>query len=293
MPSSHYETLGVPRNASHQDIVRAYRRLALQHHPDKNGTGDHAKFQSIKEAYEVLGNSIKREAYNLTAGGWTDTQSSHIDAYCNRMLNAMLGYLWVLMKQIMEERVQNVVITLSIDLEDVYHHRVKKLNVRVKRWLEDGTYGDHTVTLYVSLLNFDTEHRFSKMGDDGRLNRKRRSDIIVKLDIKLHPHIKMDTMSICPYDIYIEQKITLYDYYYNTSFTKDVFGSNICVDYSPGQTVAIAKGKGLPFCEGTTPCVKRGDLLVHFELVLPNTLPSVARTVLLDLFHDDPETNPE
>jgi DnaJ-class molecular chaperone len=49
---SHYETLKVQENASSDDIKKAYRKLASQHHPDKGG--DTKEFQKIQEAYEAI-----------------------------------------------------------------------------------------------------------------------------------------------------------------------------------------------------------------------------------------------
>ena len=63
----YYKILGVPRNASEQDIKKAYRKLAMQYHPDRNpGKEEWAneKFKEINEAYGVLGDPEKRGQYD-------------------------------------------------------------------------------------------------------------------------------------------------------------------------------------------------------------------------------------
>lgn len=63
MSKNYYETLGVEKNASKDDIKKAFRKLAHQHHPDKNG-GDDKKFKEVNEAYQVLSDEQKRAQYD-------------------------------------------------------------------------------------------------------------------------------------------------------------------------------------------------------------------------------------
>ena len=62
----YYEVLGVSKSASADEIKKAYRRLAMKHHPDRNkdDSGSEGKFKEVKEAYEVLRDGDKRAAYD-------------------------------------------------------------------------------------------------------------------------------------------------------------------------------------------------------------------------------------
>lgn len=58
----YYSVLGVPKSASDEEIKKAYRKLAMKHHPDRGG--DQTQFQQIQEAYATLGDAQKRAEYD-------------------------------------------------------------------------------------------------------------------------------------------------------------------------------------------------------------------------------------
>jgi molecular chaperone DnaJ len=66
-----YETLGVPKNASQDEIKKAYRKLARKHHPDANPGDESAetRFKEVQHAYDVLGDADKRKQYDAFGDG--------------------------------------------------------------------------------------------------------------------------------------------------------------------------------------------------------------------------------
>lgn len=65
MAKDYYSLLGVPKSATAEEIKKAYRKLAVQYHPDKNKSKEaEDKFKEINQAYEVLGNEQKRRQYD-------------------------------------------------------------------------------------------------------------------------------------------------------------------------------------------------------------------------------------
>src|SRR5207344_3288327 len=68
----YYETLGVPKTATEEEIRSAFRKLARKYHPDvaKDKKAAEEKFKEINEAYEVLGDPEKRKKYDQLGANW-------------------------------------------------------------------------------------------------------------------------------------------------------------------------------------------------------------------------------
>ncbi|MBI4158992.1 molecular chaperone DnaJ [Candidatus Woesearchaeota archaeon] len=77
----YYEILGVSKTSNKEDVKKAYKKLALQHHPDKGG--DAEKFKEISEAYAVLSDDTKRQQYNQFGHAGFDQRYSQEDIFRN------------------------------------------------------------------------------------------------------------------------------------------------------------------------------------------------------------------
>ena len=74
----YYETLGVKKDSTQNDIKRAYRKLARKYHPDVSDLPDaEEKFKQLGEAYEVLKDPEKRAAYDQLGANWKAGQEFH------------------------------------------------------------------------------------------------------------------------------------------------------------------------------------------------------------------------
>ncbi|XP_077567370.1 dnaJ homolog subfamily A member 4 [Stigmatopora nigra] len=121
--TGYYDLLGVDPKASADEIKKAYRKLALKYHPDKN-PNEGEKFKLISQAYDVLSDSKKRDLYNqggeqaIKEGGMGGG-SSPMDIF-----NMFFGGGGRMQR---ERRGENVVHQLSVTLEDMYNGSTRKL----------------------------------------------------------------------------------------------------------------------------------------------------------------------
>ena len=117
--TDHYATLGVAKTATADEIKRAYRRLASQHHPDKGG--DTAQFQKIEEAYRVLSDPAQRQRYDNPQpnfGGFSFQQGQNLHDIFGQMFgqNSPFGS---------QRPKSHIRMTIWITLADVLGARVR------------------------------------------------------------------------------------------------------------------------------------------------------------------------
>ncbi|AWP05568.1 putative dnaJ -like subfamily A member 1 [Scophthalmus maximus] len=129
-----YDTLGVKPNATPDELKRAYRKLALKYHPDKNPT-EGEKFKQISQAYEVLSDAKKREVYDrggekaIKEGGTGGGGCSGGGGFASPM-DIFDLFFGGGSRMHRERKGKNIVHQINVTLEDLYNGATRKLNVQ-------------------------------------------------------------------------------------------------------------------------------------------------------------------
>ena len=171
----YYSILGVSRNASPEEIKKAYRKLAMQHHPDRGG--DHNKFAQINSAYETLSNSDKRSAYDNPHPQDFFHQNSNP---FNNGFGDMFGNTFHFNFGNQRPKNRDITIAATIELVDVLVGK----NLIIQYRLSTGEIETLTVEVPPGARNGDTV-RYQGLGDKGD-PRFPRGDLNVKIQVRKH-----------------------------------------------------------------------------------------------------------
>ncbi|XP_053274437.1 dnaJ homolog subfamily A member 1 [Pleuronectes platessa] len=129
-----YDTLGVKPNATPDELKRAYRKLALKYHPDKNPT-EGEKFKQISQAYEVLSDANKREVYDrggekaIKEGGTGGGGGGGGGGFASPM-DIFDLFFGGGSRMHRERKGKNIVHQISVTLEDLHNGATRKLNLQ-------------------------------------------------------------------------------------------------------------------------------------------------------------------
>jgi len=248
--TDYYAALGVPKTATADDIKRAFRRLASQHHPDKGG--DTQKFQAIQQAYATLSDDQKRAEYDNPRPQFSGFQGHPGGVNINDIFGQMFGQQFA--QQHQHPRRSHVRMTLWITLLDVA--------TGGKRTVSLGTQaGVSAVEIEIPLgINDGDNVQYEGIGPGG-------SDLVVQFKVtpdrvwtrdglNLGKEVRIDIWNlILGGDLTIE------------TLTGKTLSTRVPARTQPG-TVLRLKSQGLQDRTGQT-----GDIMVRVQAQIPENIP--------------------
>jgi DnaJ-class molecular chaperone len=252
--TDYYAALGVPRTATADDIKKAFRRLASQHHPDKGG--DTQKFQAIQQAYATLGDEQKRAEYDNPRPQFSGFQGFHGTpggVNINDIFGQMFGQQFA--QQHQHPRRSHVRMTLWIKLLDVA--------TGGKRTVSLGTQaGVSAVEIEIPLgINDGDNVHYEGIGPGG-------SDLVVTFRISPDQTWQRDGLNLTQ-----EVRIDIWNLILGGDLTIDTLTGKTLSTRVPARTqpgtVLRLKSQGLRDRAGQT-----GDIMVRVQAQIPDDIPS-------------------
>lgn len=238
-----YQTLGVNREATADEIKRAYRKLASQHHPDRGG--DTQRFQEIQVAYDTLTDPQRREALDnpgfagFGAGAPFDFQSIY-DIFGTRFQQA-------------QPRRQQARMSLWITLRDVAVGGHRTISVGTQQ-------GTHAVDIEIPLgINDGDTVQYANVGPDGM-------DLLTTY--RIHPDARFQRQDL---NLLCEQTVSIWDLILGCETTvKDIAGQELSLTVpartQPGTRFRL-RGRGLKSRNGQS-----GDIVIKLQALIPESI---------------------
>lgn len=241
-----YQTLGVNRDATADEIKRAYRKLASQHHPDRGG--DTKTFQEIQTAYDTLSDPNRRAAYdNPGFGGFAG--GFRADAPFD--FQTIFDIFGTRFQQPQQQRRQQARMSLWITLRDVAQGGKKTISVGTPQ-------GTHAVEIEIPLGIEDGDTvQYAGIGPGGM-------DLVVSY--RIHPEPKFSRQGL---NLFTEHTVDVWQLITGgATQVRDILGNvlemTIPARTQPGTTVRL-RGRGLTGRNKST-----GDMLVKLQARIPD-----------------------
>jgi len=165
--TKYYDILGVKPGVSDIELKKAYRKMALKFHPDKNpGPEAGEKFKEISQAYEVLSNEDKRRVYDMhgeqgikEGGGGGGNFSSPMDIFDMFFGGGMGGMGGMGGRSRGPRRTKNLMHQMSVSLEEMYNGTTRKLALQKNVICADCDGKIHFQKLIIDKLEIPTNTR--------------------------------------------------------------------------------------------------------------------------------------
>lgn len=278
----YYEVLGVKKNASKEDIKKAYRKLARRYHPDLNPGNKEAeeKFKEIQEAYSVLSNGEKRQAYDTfgsaephpgagagrTTWKWQEGSPEGVQFNFGDLsgLEDILGDIFGAREGTTGRgRGRNVEYQIEIDFETAIKGGTRGITITRE---VGGKPLTETISVRIPAgVNNGSRIRVSGKGGEARKGGGT-GDLYLIVKVRPHPIFQREQN-----DIYVELPITVYEAALGARISVPTVDGTALVTVPPGVqggTRLRLRGKGVPYLKNEG----RGDQYVTVKIVMPEEI---------------------
>lgn len=302
----YYQTMGVARDASHDDIKKAYRKLARKYHPDvSKEAGAEGKFKDIGEAYDVLKDPQKRAAYDQLGSHLPgqdfrpppDWQRQHAqygaaDDFGGVDLGDLFSELFGVARRArgggrgagdagaggFTVRGQDFEVNIEIDLKDAFHGAEISLELAMPEIASDGSVRRNARAVKVRVPKGATEGQKMRVPGKGGpgIGGAQNGDLYLNIALRPHQLFKPNGN-----DLYLELPIAPWEAALGASVEAPTMDGRVRLKVPagarPGQKLRVA-GRGLPKSGGGA-----GDLYAILQIVTPRDLSEREKTLFKEL----------
>lgn len=295
----YYEVLGVPKGASEEDIKKAYRKLALKYHPDRNPGNKEAeeRFKTINEAYAVLSDKAKRQEYDTYGMGGFQQRYSQEDIFrganfgdlfrdlgfgggdifsmifggqAGRQAGRQRPQGYDFEDYITREQQPSRDLDLNYELEIPFMDAIRGAEKRISFTTHHGT---EEVSVKIP-PGISTGKKLRLQGKGNRDPRTRQAgDLYITIKVGGHPVFKR-----VGNDIHITKEIGLTDALLGTTIEVSTIDGPKAVKIPAGARKIRLRGLGVPDAKGG-----RGDQYVETDVELPKKLTDRQKTLIEEL----------
>lgn len=305
----YYETLGVTRDATQEEIKSAYRKLARKYHPDVSKEPDAEKrFKEVGEAYKVLKDDESRASYDRLGANWQNGQdfqpppgsSGGFDFRSSGRSGGFDGMdFGDFFEQMFSQQAgrgarrnvqmpgEDVHAKIQIDLEDAYRGAERSISLRLPETDEHGRSVHRERTLSVTIpkgIRAGQNLRLSGQGGAG-FNGGKAGDLYLEIAFRPHPRYRVDGR-----DVYVDLPLAPWEAALGATVAADTPAGTVELTIPPNSAAGRKlrlKGKGVPGKEA-------GDLYAVLSIVLPPADSDAARQAyraLQESFAFNPRTS--
>ena len=272
-----YDILGIIKTATQEEIKKAYRKLSLELHPDRNNNSkqSNADFIKLSNAYETLGNEEKRKIYDMK-----NNSNSENTINPNEILNFFTQNIFSKLSNFnVDESIEGIkqklnkpipiIKSLEITLTKAYNGCT--IPLEISRWVnENGIKREELETIYINIPKGVDNNELIVLRDKGHV-----INDSIKGDIKIFIITINDTEFIrTGLDLVLNKTIGLKEALCGFSFDmKHLNGKTFKINSGNGNVIDFNYKKILPDM-GMQRDNYTGSIIIHFTIIFPETLTS-------------------